>query len=206
VARLGAGACGLLSAFTLLTLVLACSQHGPFGWDTALTETVTAARTPAATKVAVLLHRVGAWPWGALPLTGVLLLPLLRRQWSAAILVVSAWAATSLVAVPAVKWLLDRSRPVDPLVWEDTASYPSGHTAFAAVLAVAASAVCPPRARLPTALCGTVVVAAMAWSRIYLGAHWLTDTVGGALLGSGIGLLCCGLGYLLRQRFRVRPE
>ena len=53
---------------------------------------------------------------------------------------------------------------------------------------------------------GTVVVAAMAWSRIYLGAHWLTDTVGGALLGSGIGLLCCGLGYLLRQRFRVRPE
>ena len=43
MARLGAGACGLLSAFTLLTLVLACSQHGPFGWDTALTETVTAA-------------------------------------------------------------------------------------------------------------------------------------------------------------------
>lgn len=158
--RLGAGAFSLLFAFVVLTLVLAMCQHEPFGWDVALTETVAATGIPAALPMMLLLHRIGAWPWGALPFAGVLCVFVARRRWTTMLLAVAAWAATSLVAVPLVKRVLDRPRPVDPFILEDTASYPSGHTAFAAVLTIIAAAASPPRIRLPVALLGVGFTAA----------------------------------------------
>lgn len=200
--RIGAGALGLLCAFVLLALPLTVDVDPPAlrAWDVALTEAVSGQRSPSETGAAVLLHRLGAWPWGALPVA-VLLLPLvLLRRWASVLLVASAWAATSLVAVPLAKGLLDRPRPLDRLVVEDTAAYPSGHTAFAAVLVVCAAAVCPERVRVPVLLVGAAFTAVMAWSRMYLGVHWFSDTVGGALLGGGIGLAAWWLRRLASRR------
>jgi membrane-associated phospholipid phosphatase len=36
---------------------------------------------------------------------------------------------------------------------------------------------------------GAVYVILMALSRTYLGAHWVSDTVGGLLIGAGIAVL-----------------
>jgi undecaprenyl-diphosphatase len=36
---------------------------------------------------------------------------------------------------------------------------------------------------------GAAWIILMALSRTYLGAHWLSDTVGGALLGAGVAVL-----------------
>jgi membrane-associated phospholipid phosphatase len=36
------------------------------------------------------------------------------------------------------------------------------------------------------AVAGAAYVVLMALSRTYLGAHWITDTVGGALLGAAV--------------------
>lgn len=200
--RIGAGALGLLCAFVLLALPLTVDVDPPAlrAWDVALTEAVSGERSPSETGAAVLLHRLGAWPWGALPVAGLLLPLALLRRWASVLLVASAWAATSLVAVPLAKGVLDRPRPLDRLVVEDTAAYPSGHTAFAAVLVVCAAAVCPERIRVPVLLVGAAFTAVMAWSRMYLGVHWFSDTVGGALLGGGIGLAAWWLRRLASRR------
>ncbi len=76
-------------------------------------------------------------------------------------------------------------------------SFPSGHAAFAAVLA-ASFAFSMPR---PWNALPWVFLLWVCWSRIAVGAHFPADVVGGAL----IGLVCAGLAHLL-ARFWVRGK
>ena len=43
------------------------------------------------------------------------------------------------------------------------------------------------------AIVGTVYVVLMAISRTAVHAHWLTDTIGGALIGVGVVLIVAGI-------------
>jgi undecaprenyl-diphosphatase len=75
-------------------------------------------------------------------------------------------------------------------------SYPSGHTARAVFLGMALfSVLAGPFELWKTnwrktgiiAACILAYIFAVAISRIYLGEHWLSDVLGGALLGAGFG-------------------
>lgn len=100
----------------------------------------------------------------------------------------AAGAAEGLTVL--LKELTDRPRPplADPTVHAligipDSSSFPSGHaaTAFAAATAVG---LLHPRLRAPLlALAGIV-----AFSRVYLGVHYLSDVVVGGVLGAAVGL------------------
>jgi membrane-associated phospholipid phosphatase len=73
-------------------------------------------------------------------------------------------------------------------------SYPSGHaarTSFLAALAIALIAQSRARPATKRILSVLVLVAAAAMlvSRVYIGDHWTSDVVGGALLGVGLFLL-----------------
>lgn len=75
-------------------------------------------------------------------------------------------------------------------------SYPSGHTARAMFLVLALWSLtiqqfdnAAMRKRLFVGLGLGVYVGLVAMGRIYLGHHWLSDVIGGGLLGSGLGLL-----------------
>jgi len=57
-------------------------------------------------------------------------------------------------------------------------SFPSGHVARFAFLVRIVDPI-------PTWVLGVGIVV-MALTRIYLGEHWLSDTIGGAILGLGV--------------------
>jgi undecaprenyl-diphosphatase len=118
------------------------------------------------------------------PLGAALAFALARRPWSAIAFVVAS-AASSLL-VQALKRILGRVRPEDVLLPLDSPAFPSGHVANAATIAVILALLLR-RAWIWAA--GAAYVLLMALSRTYLGAHWITDTVGGALLGAAIAVL-----------------
>ena len=68
----------------------------------------------------------------------------------------------------------------------ESGSFPSGHVANAATLAALLAIILW---RWWVVVAGAVYVVLMALSRTYLGAHWISDTVGGLLIGAGVALI-----------------
>lgn len=110
-----------------------------------------------------------------------------HRWWPVALLAVSIAGAVGLYNI--VKHLVGRPRP-PPAIWIghfSGASFPSGHAAQSvacyATLAVLLSAGRPARVKIALSGLAALVVLVVGFSRIYLGAHWLTDVLGGYALG-----------------------
>jgi membrane protein DedA with SNARE-associated domain/membrane-associated phospholipid phosphatase len=130
-----------------------------------------------------------------------------RRFWTAlhwlAVVVLSAGLAGIL------KKMFHEPRP--PLVRESihTGSFPSGHvtlsTAVFGFLAVIIAHHLPTTARRSSAFwSATILVVAIALSRIYLGAHWFTDILEGIFLGLACVLLVT-LSYRRRTPSTLSP-
>lgn len=147
----------------------------------------------------ILEHRSPIWGVPSLAmnflgggLVGVFIVPLLilvalvlaKRPWGAGYYL--AATVVSAGSVQLLKQLFGRARPEDILVASDFGSFPSGHVANAATMAVALAVVFP---RLWVWLAGAAYTAVMLLSRTYLGAHWLTDTIGGLLIGAGVAVV-----------------
>lgn len=159
---------------------------GPLGIDVAWLDAMVSARTDAGLWLAHALNWVGGG-WVAIyvvPLAVAGAFLLARRRWAALYVVVAT--ILSAAAVQGLKWLFDRERPEDMLVISDHGSFPSGHVANAATLAVVIALVLRRTWVSVLAIC---YVIAMAISRTYLTVHWLSDTVAGALVGAGVALL-----------------
>ncbi|MFJ6698606.1 phosphatase PAP2 family protein [Streptomyces sp. NPDC091272] len=138
--------------------------------------------------VATALNWFGG-PYGALVQLAAVLLLLAVRRWRSALFLLTAVLGGQL-AVQALKHIVDRPRPVNPLVTVDHGSFPSGHVATAAMAVVVIGALfLPGAARRRWWPVGVLLVLAMMWSRTWLHAHWLSDTAAGALAGAGATLL-----------------
>lgn len=152
-------------------------------------------------NVALVFNFVGGG-WFArilVPLVTILVLVLVRRRWSA-VYYASAVIASALV-VQLLKAVFDRPRPEEMLVASDVGSFPSGHVANAATIVVCLALIFR-HAWIWWA--GSVYVVAMALSRTYLGAHWMSDTLGGMLIGAGIAVILWAplASRLIRERSR----
>lgn len=132
------------------------------------------------------------------------------RDWRAGAML-AAGLAGSTVLYNVFKRITERPRPpaADALGTYSHWSFPSGHAtqsmAFLAMLLVLAWLAGRPRLRL-WAIAAAVVALAVGTSRIYLGAHWFTDVLGGyALGGAWVSLLtAAGLKNILRAPPRDR--
>ena len=135
------------------------------------------------------------------PLGAAAILLALRRPWGA--LFALCASAGSALAVQLLKAAFGRARPEDMIVISDHGSYPSGHTANAATIAVIAVVIVP---RVWVAVVGAAWVFAMAFSRTQVHAHWFSDTVGGTLAGLGAALVVAALFTAVLERERERLD
>ena len=128
--------------------------------------------------------------------------------------VLAAAAVLALAAIalnPVIKDLVGRDRPTaaEVIVREHAGGFgfPSGHVQTATLAygyAAAGVARLVPRVAAVAATVALLAVAAIAFDRIYTGAHWPSDVAGGALIGLLLLMAAIRLPRRLCRRFAKR--
>lgn len=112
-----------------------------------------------------------------------------RKAWRRGTGFVIAMGGTALF-VPLLKTILERSRPIELYAGAHSYSFPSGHATLNTVLfGICAVLVAHDLSRWAKASIFTVAatyVISIGFSRIYLGAHWLSDVMAGLLFGTAM--------------------
>jgi membrane-associated phospholipid phosphatase len=156
---------------------------GPLPGDLALSRLIQ--QPPPDGLVGYLLVRASDVVWFLSPLA--VLVAMLVRQWLAAAFILLASFIGVLVAV-VIKALVARPRPTADLVRvyvsPESYSFPSTTAFFAATfLGIVGYLAWQPRRRVGIVTLGILLLLSSGLSRVYVGAHWVTDVLGGWLLG-----------------------
>lgn len=130
---------------------------------------------------------LGPWTWRVVVL--VLAVWLWRRKRTGAAL----WAAATIVVGGLIGWLLkvivDRERPVlpDPVAFAPGDAFPSGHalnvTLGAGILLLLAMPRLSAGGRAAAWAGAVFLIVSVAYTRVALGVHWVSDVLGGIVLG-----------------------
>ena len=181
-----AGVGAVIMAALLGLVIMARSDGSPFEFDEEWAEDVFEARGPVGDVFAFFMNDLGGGVFGVfvVPILTAVVLLICRRPWGALYFIIASAASAGVVQI--LKNLFGRARPEDILVHSDFGSFPSGHVANAATIAVAIGVIVP---IVSVWIAGAAYTVLMAVSRTYLGAHWLSDTLGGLLVGAGVALV-----------------
>ncbi len=160
-------------------------------------------RTPVGDQIMVVFSELGDGVVMLALVISVLLWMLWKRAWYEALYWLAA-AGFAVLAVLLFKYTLQIPRPIALYSGVNSYSFPSGHaalsTAIYGYLAMLSAQALPSHHRwLPYAVAMLLVVG-ISFSRLYLGAHWLADVLGGIGLGAAwVALLAIARHYHLRR-------
>jgi len=149
------------------------------------------------------LAAIGAWSAAF----ALVLWRMRERYW---ILTLVAAVAGGMVLNGVLKLAYERARPGgDVLVHLSTFSFPSGHTAaattfYGVLAAFLVSRYGEPWKRTAFVLAAVLAVATVAFSRIYLGAHYPSDVVAAASSATAWLVVCLATGHALVRRRMAR--
>lgn len=182
---ISAGVAFALVALLALAIVYREADK-PFGLEVEWMTEIIEHRSQPWTSIALTFDHLGGGIVAIVVVPAVIIVGLLvlRRRWAALFYAIAAVVCVGVVQL--LKNVIGRPRPLDILVSADPGSFPSGHSANAAVTATVLALVFQ---RLRVWILGATYTVAMMLSRTYVGAHWISDTVGGLLVGVGIAII-----------------
>jgi undecaprenyl-diphosphatase len=193
----------LLLVILLAAVIFYREADKPFGFEVEWMGELVEARAPIWTIPALVFDWVGGG------ISSIVIVPLViigglliwRRPWGALYYAIAA--ATSVTLTTIIKNVVGRPRPTEILVQPDFGSFPSGHSANAALIATTLGIIFW---RTWIWITGAVYTILMMLSRTYLGAHWISDTVGGMLVGVGVAVIIWAPFALRLYRERRLPH
>ncbi|MBN2902629.1 phosphatase PAP2 family protein [Enterococcus casseliflavus] len=156
-------------------------------WEEAFALQIIQSRTPSLTRMMHFFTNLGK----AFPTVTIALL-LFAFPSSRADLAPKTAVSIFIVSAAAylIKRIVRRDRPIDHrLVEEKDHSFPSAHAATSAAMygTIALNlGQLVPSAVIPMTLLAILLSFMIGFSRVYLGIHFLTDVIGGWLLGAGV--------------------
>jgi undecaprenyl-diphosphatase len=197
-------AAALLLVVLLAAVIFYRQADKPFAFEVQWMGELVEARAPVFTVPALFLNWIGGGIAGIaiVPLVIIAGLLIWRRPWAALYFLCAEIASAVVVLI--IKNLIGRPRPTDILVTADVGSFPSGHSANAALIATTLGIIFW---RTWVWIVGAAYTLLMMLSRTYLGAHWISDTVGGMLVGVGLAVIIWApFAYVLyRERHKPHP-
>jgi undecaprenyl-diphosphatase len=158
--------------------------------------------------VAAVLTRIGLFPVYAGVCVALLAFGIVRRAWLGRVVLSIVVLAAAWQTSDVFKLAFHRPRMQGWIgVHETSYSYSSGHATLAIAFyglwaAYLLRSELPAAARIVLTAALVLLIAGIGWSRLTLGEHYLTDVIGGYLLGGAF--LCVGLAAV-RPRRAVRP-
>lgn len=191
-----------LAALCLWTL-LVLNADGPLDFDRQVHQLFTHIDWYTLLSIGQVLARIGD-TYGVIALVLPWAAWLLWVRHFSALLHMTAALGGIAVANTLFKHLAGRIRPDVPDYLTGSMAYPSAHASTAVVLYGLAAAFIaqelPPRWRYCAYWVAIALCVPMALSRLFIGVHWASDIIGGALLG----LVVCTLVRISYHRFTYR--